>query len=124
MKKLSEAFNESNELSPELQAEAVDFMTKLATVAKEFKPLVRLYVLEAALQEQISEFAPPLGDLFGSMMVAYKKKAAILLVMAELVKEHNTTGSPQKEEELKSSINDLLEELRAKTSSKTPSGSI
>lgn len=77
---------EDGQLKPEVVARAKELITNIALLCKDEEPAIVLFVLEAAMSEQIAMFAPPLGDLFRSMMQAYKHKAAVLISMVEMLK--------------------------------------
>jgi hypothetical protein len=92
-------------ITPEFKAQAEELVVRIGAVCKDFPPALVLFVLEAALIEQISMFSPPLSDLFVEAMRVYKEKAAILITVAELLKgkaEAIRNGA---------SIEDLLAEL-------------
>ena|SRR5271170_4877442 len=86
MSGIEELIGEDGQLKPEVVSRAKALITNIATLCAEEEPAVVLFVLEAAMTEQIAMFTPPLGDLFRSMMKAYKHKAAVLIQMVEMLK--------------------------------------
>ena len=83
----SQLVGEDGNIKPEIMERATGLIANIAELCKDEEPAVVLFVLEAALTEQISIFAPPLGDLFTQMMRAYKGKAAMLLSVLEMLKK-------------------------------------
>ena len=77
---------EDGQLKPEVVERAKALVTNIAELCKDEEPALVLFVLEAAMTEQIGMFAPSLSDLFVAMMRAYKQKASMLLTMLELLK--------------------------------------
>ena len=86
MQGIEALLGEDGQLKPEVVARAKVLITGIATLCADEEPAIVLFVLEAAMTENISMFAPPLGDLFRSMMQAYKHKAAVLIQMVEMLK--------------------------------------
>jgi len=81
----SQLLGEDGQIKPEIMERAKALIANIAELCKEEQPALVLFVLEAALTEQIAMFAPPLSELFGSMMRAYKNKATVLLSVLELI---------------------------------------
>ena len=86
MSGIEELIGEDGQLKPEVVGRAKVLITNIATLCADEDPAIVLFVLEAAMTENIAMYAPPLGDLFRSMMKAYKHKAAALIQMVELLK--------------------------------------
>src|SRR5271154_2520176 len=83
---MEKLMDENGQIKPEIMGRAKVLTTNIAELCKDEEPVVVLFVLEAAMTAHISDFAPPLADLFRSMMKAYKQKAAVLFQMVELLK--------------------------------------
>jgi hypothetical protein len=77
---------DNENLTPEFKAQATELVSKLGAICREYPPAVVLFVLEAAMTEQVSMFMPPLADLFADAMAMFKERAAVLLTVAELLK--------------------------------------
>jgi len=73
-------------LTLEAKAQAEELVLKIAAICKDYPPALVLFVLEAALTEQISILAPPLSELFTDTMKAFKDKAVLLLSIMKLLK--------------------------------------
>src|SRR5277367_2974190 len=86
MSGIEELIGEDGQLKPEVVGRAKVLITNIATLCADEEPAIVLFVLEAAMTEQIAMFAPPLGELFRSMMQAYKHKASVLIQMVEMLK--------------------------------------
>jgi hypothetical protein len=86
MSELETILGEDGQIKPEIVERAKGLIANIAELVKGEEPAVVLFVLEAALTEQIAMYAPPLGELFRSMMKAYKHKAAALISIVEMIK--------------------------------------
>ena|SRR5271157_675370 len=84
---LESMMGEDGQFKPEVMEQGLKLVREVAELCGGHDPALVLFVLEAALTEQIEMFAPPLGDLFRSSMRAYKNKAAMLLTVATLLKD-------------------------------------
>jgi hypothetical protein len=87
----SQLVGEDGSIKPEIMERATALIAGIAELCQHEEPAVVLFVLEAALTEQISMFAPPLGDLFTAMMRSYKQRAAQLLSVLEMLKKGGVT---------------------------------
>lgn len=105
--------NEGN-LTVDAKTQAEELVTKLGAICKEYHPAIVLFVLEAAMTEQINQFSHPLSELFSETMHAYKEKAAILITVSAMLKgkaEAIRNGA---------SIEDILTELGAAVQESEP----
>ena len=66
----SQLVGEDGNIKPEIMERATALIAGIAELCKEEEPAVVLFVLEAALTEQINMFAPPLSESFTQMMKA------------------------------------------------------
>jgi hypothetical protein len=89
----------------EFKAQAEELVVKIGSMCKDYHPAIVLFVLEAAMTEQISVFSPQLSNLFEETMGAFKAKAAVLIIVADMLKG--------RAEEIRNgaSIEDILAEI-------------
>lgn len=72
-------------LPEELKQEVINLADKMSLLLKDYSPNAVLFVLEAALVQNIDNLSPALGDLFQSMLQVYKQKANMLLTLTDLL---------------------------------------
>lgn len=72
-------------LPEELKQEVIALADKMSLLLKDYSPNAVLFVLEAALVQNIDNLSPALGDLFQSMLQVYKQKANMLLTLTDLL---------------------------------------
>lgn len=82
-----EILNDDGQMNPEWQEKAEELIGRIATISREYPEAVVMFVLEAALTEQIAMYSPALGDLFSETMVQYRKRATLLMVVSDMLKE-------------------------------------
>lgn len=85
-----EILNDDGQLNPAWQAQAEELIGKIATISREYPNAVVMFVLEAALTEQIAMYSPALGDLFTETMRRYRHKATILLAVSDVLRTRMT----------------------------------
>lgn len=112
MRPVGELLGIDGELKPEVVDRAKALIMIIAELCRNEEPAIALYVLEAALTEQITMFVPPLGDLFRSMMRAYKQKASALISLVEMLKENGVSLADLEALKEEGSLNDLITEAK------------
>ena len=110
--------NEEGQLSPEIKQQAEELMVKVATACQGYPQMVVMFVLEAALTEQIAIYSPMLGDLFSEMMAAYRKRAMLLLTVSSMLKEKLAVVTD--EASLNEALKGLKSELEVLSDESTP----
>ena len=81
---------DDGQLTPAVKAQAEELIVKVATACKDYPQGVVMFVLEAALTEQIAIYSPMLGDLFAETMAQYRKRAMLLLTVSDILREKLT----------------------------------
>ena len=72
-------------LPEELKLEIVALADKMSLLLREHSPNAVLFVLEAALEQNITNLSPALGELFKRMLDEYKQKATMLLTLSDML---------------------------------------
>ena len=103
--------SDDGQLSPEVKKQAEELIVKVATLCKDYPQMVVMFVLEAALTEQIAMYSPMLGDLFTEMMAQYRKRATLLLVVSDMLKEK--LAGVTDEESLNEALKNMKSELES-----------
>ena len=107
-----EILNDDGQMNPEWKKQAEELIVKIATISRDYPVPVVMFVLEAALTEQIAIYSPMLGDLFSEMMVQYRKRATLLLAVSEMLRDKlaNVTDEASLNEALKGMKSELESE--------------
>lgn len=79
--------NDDGKMNPEWKTQAEELIVKLATLCKDYPQTVVMFVLEAALTEQIAIYSPVLDRLFTETMAQFRKRAILLLTVADALRE-------------------------------------
>ena len=108
-----EILNDNGQLSPEVMKQSEELMVKVATICREYPQMVVMFVLEAALTEQIAIYSPMLGDLFSEMMVQYRKRATLLLAVSDMLRDRLTNVTD--EASLSEALKGMKSELEAES---------
>ena len=108
-----EYVNEDGQMKPEVKKQAEELIVKIATVCKDYPQAVVMFVLEAALTEQIAIYSPMLGDLFSEMMSQYRKRATLLLVVSDMLRDK--LGNVTDEASLNEALKGLKSELETES---------
>lgn len=108
------AVNEDGQISPEMKRQAEELIFKVATVCKDYPQMVIMFVLEAALTEQIAIYSPMLGDLFAETMAQYRKRAMLLLTVSDMLKDRLSNITDE------ASLNEALKSLKSEMGESTP----
>jgi hypothetical protein len=108
-----EILNEDGQMNAEWKAKAEELIAKLATISREYPESVVMFVLEAALTEQIAMYSPMLGDMFAETMVQYRKRATLLLAVSDILGEK--LGTVIDEASLNEALKGMKSELEAES---------